>query len=280
MAYKTILVHLHDIRRVHRLLDTAVPLASQMEARLVGLCVVPPYVVIPATNGGVAAITVDQHRDAYQPDMVQLKEAFAAATTGQSFQSEWRETDAGLATTASMIIEHGRTADLIITSQQDSSWAYSSMLEEPERVAIESGRPLLLVPNAGERAMPAKRITIAWNGRREATRAVFDSLPLLKRAQEVNVVWINPESDQPSAGDLPAAEICATLARHGVKCLASQATAVSGDVGVELLRQASAFGSDTLVMGCYGHSRLREFILGGASQHVFEHMSMPVLMSH
>ena len=280
MAYKTILVHVHDLRRTYRLLEAAIPLARQMEAHLIGLSVLPPFILIPATDGGGATVTVEAHRDAYKEEMTQLKELFLAATRGQILQSEWREADAGFATPASAVIEHARSVDLIIAGQKDPDWTYSEMLEQPERLAIESGRPLLLVPNTGNIAMPARRISLAWNARREAARAVFDALPLLRRADEVNVVWINPERDQPSAGDLPSADICAALARHGVTCQATHASPRDGDVGVELLRQASVFGSDLLVMGCYGHSRLREFILGGASRHILKAMRLPVLMAH
>ena len=110
---------------------------------------------------------------------------------------------------------------------------------------------------------------------------MFDAMPLLRLAEAVNVIWINPESEPGTAGDLPAAELCAMLARHGVKCEATQASAIGADVGSELLRQAAAFGSDLLVMGCYGHSRLREFILGGASRHILQHTAVcPYCLSH
>jgi len=280
MSYKSILVHLADVQRAPRLLEAAVPMARQMQAHLIGLVVMPPFVVIPAADGTGMTVSVDQHREAYQPEMTQLKAMFEKATAGQTFQSEWREADAAFATAAGTIVEHGRAADIIVANQRDASWPYSNMLEEPERVAIESGRPLLLIPNKGRLALPAKHVTIAWNARREAARAVFDAMPLLKLATGVDVVWINPEKEPAVAGDLPAAEICAMLARQGINCVASQASAIGADVGRELLRQASAAGSDLLVMGCYGHSRLREFILGGASKHVIEYAEMPVLMSH
>jgi nucleotide-binding universal stress UspA family protein len=280
MTYKTILVHLHDSRRARRLLDTAIPIARQMGSHLIGLSVVPPFVVMPSTETGGATVTVEQHRHAYSTEMAALRNAFAVATKNSDLQTEWREADAGLITAAGTIVAHARTADLVIVSQQDPDWIYSSMLEQPDRVVIESGRPLLLVPNTGKIGMPAKRITIAWNGRRESVRAVFDALPLLKLADDVIVVWINPEDDRMMASDLPAAAICATLARHGVKCQGSQASAFGADVGVELLHQASAFGSELLVMGCYGHSRWREFILGGASRDVLKEARVVVLMSH
>jgi nucleotide-binding universal stress UspA family protein len=144
---------------------------------------------------------------------------------------------------------------------------------------MESGRPVLIIPNSGTASLPAKRVTVAWNGKREAARAVFDAMQFLERADDVNVVSINPEKEG-AVLDLPTAEICAALSRHGIKAQGSQSHAIGPDVGGELLRQASAFGSDLLVMGCYGHSRLREFILGGASRHVLSEMRIPILMSH
>ena len=280
MTYKTILVHLADVERAPRLIEAAVAMADRMRAHLIGLAVTPPFVVVPAMDGTGVTVSVDQHRDAYQADIAALKSQFIKGTDGRTFTSEWREADAGFATAVGTIIEQSRTADIVIASQQDPAWRYSSMLEEPERIAIESGRPLLLIPNSGKVAVPPKNVTIAWNARREATRAVFDAMPLLKLAASVNVVWINPEKEPEVAGDVPAAELCAMLARQGIKCIASQASAIGADVGHEMLRQAQAFGSDLLVMGCYGHSRLREFVLGGASKHIMQHAHLPVLLSH
>lgn len=280
MAYRTIILHLSDPRRGERLLQAAVPLARAMEAHLIGLCVLPPYLIIPAMDGAGVSTTIDAHRTAYRGEMRQLKSAFEQATADLKPPPEWREVDAGYATVAETVYSIGRASDLVIVSQRDGDWGSSSLLEDPERLAMDCGRPVLLLPNAGRCVLPPKRATIAWNGRREAARAVFDALPLLQLTSDVNIVWINPEKELPRVGDLPAAEIAAALARHGVKCEATQASAIGADVGAEILRQAAVFGSDLLVMGCYGHSRLREFILGGASRHVLEQMQLPVLMSH
>ena len=279
MTYKTILVHLHDERRAQRLLDAVVPLARGTRAHLIGLTVMPPFVVIPAMDGTGVTVSVDQHREAYGIEIATLKQKFEQATRGETFTAEWREADASFGTVAGTILDHARTADLVVASQADPDWRFSSMLEEPERIAIESGRPLLLIPNKGTMHLPPRNITVAWNGGREAVRAVFDAMPMLATAQNVDVVWINPEKE-PQAGDVPTAEVCAMLSRQGIKCSASHVSAASGDVGQELLRQAGAQGSDLLVMGCYGHSRLREFVLGGASRQVMQHATIPVLLSH
>ena len=280
MTYKTILLHLHDPARADRLLDATMPLVRAMDAHLIGLCVMPPYVVLPGGEVGVATMTVDAHRDAYQADINKLKARFTEVTRLNAARAEWREADANFATASGVIIEHGRVADLVVVSQKDKNWTLSDFLEEPERIAIETGRPVLLVPNTGKPVSPPKRATIAWNGKREAARAVFDALPLLKGTDEVNILWVHPERDQPHAGDIPGAELSATLSRHGIKCVASQTSANDGNIGHELLRQASAFGSDLLVMGAYGHSRMREFVLGGASREMLLQMDRLVLMSH
>lgn len=280
MTYKTLLVHMHDQSRAGRLLQAAVPLARGAGAHLIGLAVLPPVVVVPSMDGFGTSATFDEHRTAYQAEMAALKAMFAEATRDLPSPAEWREADAGFDSAAGIIIEHARTVDLLIACEKDPAWAHSTTLEAPERLAIECGRPVLLVPNSGKVAFPPKRITVAWNGRREAARATFDALPLLQAADDVDVVWIDPERDQPSAGDVPAGEICVALARHDVKCQASRASAPDGNAGAELLRQAGAFGADLLVMGAYGHSRLTELVLGGASRHVLGHMTLPILMSH
>ncbi len=280
MAYKTILVHLNDPRRAKRLLDAAVPLARSMSAHLVGLSVLPPFVVIPGMDGGGVSVTVDEHRLAYVEEAKEMKATFLEATSDLPRPAEWRNEDAGFGSIASIVVDAARSADLVVASQPDPAWLNSSLREDPVRLAIECGRPTLLVPNTGKTRLPAKRAIVAWNGTREAARAAFDAIPLLQDTQDVGVVWINPEKSGGQAGDLPAADICASLSRHGLKCQGIEAHALGGDAGYELLRQATAFGADLLVMGCYGHSRLREFVLGGASRDVLARMELPVLMSH
>ena len=279
MSYKTILVHLHDNTRRQTLLSAGVALARSFDAHLIGLCVQPPIVVVPGMDSSPAVI-IEEHRTAYRKDMARLETAFETAMHGQTFPSEWQESDAAHDDAATQIIDHGRCADLIVVSQKDANWHYSEYLEAPDRLILESGRPVVLLPHTGEVYEFGKRIVVAWNARRESARAVFDALPLLKKASEVIVVWVDPHEDGEAAGDLPGVDICTTLARHGVKCEATQNIQASLDVGSTLLATVKNNAADLLVMGCYGHSRLREFIFGGATRHVLENMTVPVLMSH
>ena len=279
MSYKTILVHLHDNTRRQALLAAGVGLARTFDAHLIGLSVQPPVVVVPGIAGGDVMV-IEDHRHAYRQESARLKAAFETATMGQSFAAEWREADAAYDTVAMHVVEHGRCADLIVASQKDPDWPSSEHLEAPDRVVLESGRPVLLIPKSGEVIEPGKRILVAWNGRRELARAVFDALPLLKRAQAVSVVWVNPQDAGEMAGELPAVDICTALARHGVPCEATQNIQPVASVGAALLSAVKTHGADLLVMGSYGHSRMREFVFGGATRYVLENMTVPVLMSH
>jgi nucleotide-binding universal stress UspA family protein len=152
-------------------------------------------------------------------------------------------------------------------------------LDVGDRLAVAAGRPVLIVPNAGVYCGIGSRVVVAWNGRREATRAAFDALPLLQQAKDVKVLWIDPRSEDEDAGAFAATDLCTALARHGIACEAV-AAASDGNVGATLLSCATEHRADLLVMGCYGHSRLTELVFGGATRHILRHMTIPVLMSH
>ncbi len=134
---------------------------------------------------------------------------------------------------------------------------------------------------AGDLAPIGTRVLVAWNNSRESARAVFDALPILKRAFDVTVLVVEEAGKPQTTSDHAGNEICATLAQHGVKCRALQVKRVETlEPGVELLARTAALKCDLLVMGCYGHSRFRESVLGGASRYVLQHTKVPVLMAH
>jgi nucleotide-binding universal stress UspA family protein len=281
MPYKTILMHCNDKRRIKTLLAPVVRLAEQFQAHLIGLSVVPPVAIIPTgVPGAPDTMIVDEHCKIYRSENPEMKAAFESAALDRGFVAEWRDEDAGAYGVDDCVLPYARAADLVAVSQTDPEWPMTNYLDIADRLVIEGGRPVLIVPNAGGYELVGERVVVAWNARREAARAVFDALPILQRAKEVRVVWVNPQSEQESAQDIPAADICTALARHGVKCQATEQVAERTGVGETLSACAKDFGADLLVMGCYGHSRLREFVFGGASRHVLAHMTVPVLMSH
>jgi nucleotide-binding universal stress UspA family protein len=280
MSYKTILVHCNDRRRIETLLAPAASLAETFQSHLIGLSVVPPVVIVPAPPALGPPVIVDAHCELYRADNPAMRAAFEAATRGRGFVAEWRDDDAGAFGVADCVLPYARVADLVVASQTDQEWPATDRLDIADRLAMEAGRPVLIVPNAGVHSRVGERVLVAWNGRREAARAVFDALPILRGAKDVRVVWVNPQSERERAQDIPAADICTALARHGVKCQATEQVAPRGRVGETLMACARDMSADLLVMGCYGHARLRELVFGGASRHALSHMPIPVLMSH
>lgn len=281
MPYKTILVHCNDASRIEGILAPAVDLAERFQAHMIGISIVPPALVLPAGMPGAPdTIVVDTHCQAYYQESPKMKAAFEAAAEARNFVAEWCELDAGSTSVANVALQRARAADLIIASQSDSEWPGTVHLDVADRLAVEAGRPVLIVPRSGMQGTLGQKVLVAWNGRREAARAAFDAIPILQQAKEVKVVWVNPQNESEVAQDFPGADICTALARHGVKCEATHTVPSHLGVGHTLLARAEDYGCDLLVMGCYGHSRLREFVLGGASRHVLSHLGIPVLMSH
>ncbi len=169
-----------------------------------------------------------------------------------------------------------RYADAVVVGQAEDGSAPMGIADLPPELVLACGRPMIVVPFAGAFAAAGERVLVAWNGSREATRAVHDALPILKRSRKTIVLSIDADSE----GHLPGADIGAHLARHGVKVEAAQT--VSGDIDVAdaLLGACSDYSADLLVMGAWGHSRLRERVLGGATRDILRQMTVPVMMSH
>jgi nucleotide-binding universal stress UspA family protein len=280
MTYKTIIVHCNDVRRIDALMATATTLAERFQARIIGLSIVPPVLVLPAGMPGTPdTVVVDTQCQAYRQESPALKTAFETAARARKLAHEWREIEAGSDNVAIVAMRQLRSADLIVASQADPDWPQTAHLDIADRLAVESGRPVLIVPNGVARSETGQNVLVAWNGKREAARAVFDALPILQQAKSVRIVLVTQQGDC-MAQEQTTLDLRGSLEQHGVKCEPAETVDPRGGVGPSLLAYARDHGCDLLVMGCYGHSRLREFILGGASRHVLARMGIPVLMSH
>ncbi|MBX3621980.1 MAG: universal stress protein [Rhizobacter sp.] len=148
-----------------------------------------------------------------------------------------------------------------------------------ESVVLGSGKPALVVPYAGDSKTFAQNILVAWSPSRESARALSAAMPLLQKAGQVHVVtWTDPQSAPQAASDRALLE--QHLALHDVKATLHWYGNGHGEPGDRLLSLTADLGSDLLVMGCYGHSRARELVLGGATRTVLRSMTLPVLMAH
>jgi nucleotide-binding universal stress UspA family protein len=221
---------------------------------------------------------LDAQCELYREQALKLRQAFDEMTRGNSFTKEWRDAEAGGYNVGDIVLGHGRAVDLIIASHDDPDWDGSEVLDVSQRVAMESGRPVLIVPNGKADSRLGTRVLVAWSGRRESARAVFDALPILRRSEEVKIVRVAEDTSE----DVIArtSDIATTLMRHNVLCDRTHVVPFHEGVGETLAATAKEFGADMIVMGCYGHSRFREFVMGGASRYFLGGAEIPVLMSH
>jgi nucleotide-binding universal stress UspA family protein len=284
MGLKDILVHVDDRRGHEARLDVAVGLARRHEAHLTGLFVIEPVSFAGSVSPGGADFAQvellqaveDQHEKARRALGERLGSDFRKRADDAGVLAEWRIVHGD---PSERVTLHARYADLTIVGQSDPD-APSSRSAVPEAVLLGSGRPVLVVPYIGATQTVGQHVLVAWNATREAARAMNDALPLIASNGRVTVLAINPARGIGSEGDLPAADIAHHLARHGITAEAGHATAEDVAVGDVILSRAADMDADLIVMGGYGHSRAREFVLGGATRTLLAHMTVPVLLSH
>lgn len=276
MAFKDLVVHIDSGGAAAKRLEAAIGVAQAHDAHLTGVYVMPTtdfpaFMEVPSAFEAIQKVREYRQREAEV-----AKTDFETATTRAGISAEWRCVEGEL---TEKLGESGRYADLVILGQHnpDENDANQGLAD---RLALEMGRPCLVIPYIGAQATLGRRVLVAWNARREAVRAVNDALPILETADRVVVLSVNPAVGEAGEGDIPSADICHHLARHGVKAEAETAVAKDIDVASLLLSHAADMGADMIVMGAYGHSRWREMVLGGVSREMLQSMTAPVLMSH
>ena len=277
MTYKTILVHVDTDERCGTRVDIALRLARQFDAHLIGLHIRMPDAP-PHREADAGRVAASLRHDEATNDARKAAALFQNRIRGTALVgAEWRET-AGYAEDA--IALHARYADLVIVGQSDPARHYPYPPDLPALLAFTTIRPVLAIPYAGDFHHLGENVLIAWNGSREATRAITNALPILKAATTVTVMAVNPVHGPLEHGEAPGDELAIYLARHGVEVNVSRQEKTEIDVGECLLSGAADFGVDLIVMGAYGHLRLREWILGGVTRTIARSMTVPVLMSH
>jgi nucleotide-binding universal stress UspA family protein len=274
MSIKSI-VALADGSDLHSVLSAAVALTARLSARLEVLHIkADPYDAIPigieGMTGAVIDEIVDAARKAIEARRIQAKAEYdrVCAASGQS--ANWKEV---MGQSGKMLSISSRFADLLVLAQPDDK-SSNALLEAADVAIFESGRPVVFVPSSIYSVM-GNRIMIAWNGSTQAALAVTAALPLLRLAGQVDVVQAGDIAKSVSAN-----ELALYLALHGIKAQNHAVDSGIEDVGGTLIAAAERFESDLIVMGAYGHSRLRERILGGATRGLLKHSPWPILMMH
>ena len=279
MVYKTILVSLNDVPRVDAMIDAAAQIAKTYDSHLIGCYVIPAVTIYPEVGFASPYAVNDTRQQYFKTNTAVVKERFEGKLRRDGLKGEWRTVNTVYSEIAPSLMEHGRAADLIVVSQIAEDQMANIEPGLVERAVMESGRPVLIIPQKGTLG-EIKSVVIGFNATREATRALFDGLPFLRGAKDVRVVWVDPYKERSVAGEVPGAEAAEALARHGVKATAEGLAAGGANAGEALLQHVNDLGAELLIMGAYAHSRMREYIFGGATQHVLAHANVPVLMSH
>lgn len=282
MPLKDILVHLDTTPRSAERLRVAATLARQHNAHLIGLHVVDvvlPTIAMADAGGGGAMLgqLIDQMRAEALDAATGVEKEFRERMRLDAIAGEWRLVEGAL---PEQVALHARYADLAVIGQADPGSDQPGAGLVVEQVLFSAGRPVLVVPYAGRFESVGRRVLVGWNASREAARAVNDALPILERAEKATVLAVNPDRLPGVHGEEPGADIALHLARHGVKAEVDHMTAPSVPDGEALLNRAAETASDLLVIGAYGHSRLREMVLGGVTRTLLREMTVPVLMSH
>lgn len=270
MGYKTILVHLGPDAESDRRMATAVDFARRQEARLRGCYAVMPSDV-PGIHPGATLTDVQQTAAGVAAP---VRERFEASCAREGVPCDWL-LDVG--DPGERLALHGRYADAVLISQDRPKGVFEDYrVDLPEFLPFACSSPVIILPRGRDVVIDPAHVVIAWKSSKEAAGAVRDALPLLKEAAQVTVVTVKP----PGEREVEGAGISRYLAEHGVQVDLHVVTATDHAVGQTILAEAAGLGAGLIVMGVYGHNRLRSRILGGVSKHVLDHSPVPLLVTH
>lgn len=275
MTYATLMVHLELGRSNAGLLQIAGALAERFQAGVIGVAACQP---MPVTygDGYVSGDLIVQDREEIDKEIKEAEAEFRNALQARVRTLQWRST-VMYASLPEYLAREARSADLIITGVASGDFFDPSRAVNTGDLVMRAGRPVLLVPAAAD-SLKLERVVVAWKDTRESRRAAFDALPLLKKAAHVTVVEIAAEEEITTAR-AHVADVVAWLRCHGVEA-ESFASPSTIDDATGLYAIAQDQGADVIVAGAYGHSRLREWVLGGVTRDLLLSVNRCSLVSH
>jgi nucleotide-binding universal stress UspA family protein len=279
MTYKTILIHLDESPTMDARIDLAAQLAITHEAHLIGLATtgVSRYfyesMSTAVSEAGIGPY-LDTLRDRARGRLQHFEDKVRQLGVN-SYEKHLADDEA-----ESCLAMRARYCDLVILGQYNPDGNIPSIYSDlPEYVTLNGGCPVLIIPYVGSTPLKPEHVLIAWDGGQEAAKAVRNALPFLQAAKSVEIAVFNAQQQLSDHGEEPGADIALFLARHHVQANVRQEQ-VEIPIGEALLSLAADLNADLLVMGCYGHSRFREVLLGGVSRTILDSITLPVLMSH
>lgn len=278
MSFKTLLAVIQDKGDIERVLDHVLPLASRLKSHVIGIHAEPMALPYTTAIGFPDAEFMQVTAEVTKERAAELEKIFATRTATSGVSAEWRTMESLSGDSALCALASARATDLVIAAQTDPSQS-SAQTANVDHLLFETGRPALFVPYAGPVTTVFTRILVAWNGTREASRAAFDALPFIMEADETEILIIDAPDDDADLPDGSGADIAAALARHGAHVTVTNESSSGIGVSAVIENRATEINADLLVMGAYGHSRLREFLFGGVTRELLKSMPVATFMS-
>jgi nucleotide-binding universal stress UspA family protein len=257
--------------------DYAVSVASTFKAHLAGIAFAYEPMLPAAFIDGMDAGFIDMQRAESEKAAKAAIAKFQAAAKESGILSGSRMIEASIGAAARQFAEIARRYDVSVVGQSDRSKGFAEDLLI-EATLFDSGRPIIVVPYIQKEPLKLERVLVCWDRSRNAARAIADAMPFLERAKGIDLLTVS--SKDPGRTEPPGAEIADHFARHRLKANFKHIVSDDAEIAATILSFAADSSSDFIVMGGYGHSRLREFVLGGATRGMLATMTVPTLMSH
>lgn len=257
--------------------DFAISVAGAFDAHVLGAAFVYDPVIPGAVTGGIPPQFIESQRADNEKAASTAIARFEQAAKRAGVSYETFSVGASISGAAERLGRLARRFDLAIVGQPERDKSAPAEVVD-EGVLFESGRPVIFVPYIQTAALKLGRVMVCWDGSRAASRAIADAMPFLHKAKQVEIVMVASKAGKD--GEIPGADLGQHLARHGLKVDVKRITSPDIDAGSTILSYAADTDANLIVMGGYGHSRLREFILGGVTRRLLGSMTVPVLMSH
>jgi nucleotide-binding universal stress UspA family protein len=279
MEFKNILIHLDHSSGCQNRLAAAFELARNFDARITGLFVVPDYVVPSYVE---AQISVDVITEVTEKALARARDTLAeyqklADEAGVSMQGHVLEGQL-----IPILREHSKYSDLLLLGQDQPDDLDNASYGLADSLLFEGACACMVVPHSGKLNPPGKRVLVTWNASRESARALREAMPLLSRAETVVVLSSEPDDGDSSMarGHPHAQALTRFLESHGIEAISSGISDMDMSTTEAIVGQAAEMNADLIVMGAYGHARLREIILGGVTRDLLKQVPVPLLLAH
>lgn len=257
--------------------DYAISLAQLFDAHIAGVGFIYEPVIPGSLMGGIPTDLIEAQREENTKAAQAASGRFEAAAARAGVSAEVRILDASVAGAADLFGRAARRFDLAVVGQARPREGASEELLI-EGALFESGRPVVVVPHVQTQGVTLERVLVCWDGSRPAARAIADGMPLLRRAKAIDIVAVSGERGKGS--ELAGTNMARHLARHGLAVELKRVSAGDVDVPSAIAAYAAGIGADFMIMGGYGHSRLREWLLGGTTYELLHAAPVPLLVAH